>query len=310
MLGSIPMADQAFDLGIPGEGLRPFRFAALLRGAKIYEFSDFYRAKNVLLRYDGRRDYLNYGYWPEGDATANPSAALVLAVARAGEIGGGDVVLNIGSGLGQPDVDIARRFEVSRIVGLNIHGGQVAHANQRARAAGFEAVIEHRVGDATALADTLHGCAPTRIIAVESLAEMRDFRVVLREAFRVLAPGGTLALCDVMTQPGASSGMAIRGLRLALTKTTAALYGDHWRGVDAYVEAIRDAGFDDVVIRSIGSAVYPFTYRYAKGQFGKLKELRCSRAASVLAYVNLRSMDALHALGSIDYVIVSARKGV
>ncbi|MFN7970738.1 MAG: hypothetical protein U0166_00040 [Acidobacteriota bacterium] len=62
----------------------PFRtrdLLGLLRGTPVYRYRDFYEVKNALLRYDDRDDYLNYGYWRDGAATMNPSAALVELVA-------------------------------------------------------------------------------------------------------------------------------------------------------------------------------------------------------------------------------------
>jgi ubiquinone/menaquinone biosynthesis C-methylase UbiE len=292
--------------GIPREGVHPFHLGALLRGARVYEFAEFYRAKNLLLRYDDRCDYLNYGWWADGTGTVNPSAELVTAVARAANVCAGDVVLNLGSGLGQPDVDIARRFGVGRIVGINVHAGQVAHANRRAQAASLGGVIEHHVGSAERLATLLQGSIPMRVLAIESLAEMPDLDTVLREAFAALAPGGTLALCDVMTVASRSAGAAV--WRHFLTRTTAELYGDRWRSIDDYTKALAGAGFTEIRTRLIGGQVYPFTFRHARQQFRQLRQVRCRKAAAVLAYANLRALDLLYASGSIDYAILSARK--
>jgi hypothetical protein len=88
---SLPPVDQPSSAGIPG--LRPFSLLALLSGTRVYAFDEFYLAKNALLRYDERQDYLNYGYWAAGEGTANPSAALVLEMAKAAGIGPGSIVV-------------------------------------------------------------------------------------------------------------------------------------------------------------------------------------------------------------------------
>jgi cyclopropane fatty-acyl-phospholipid synthase-like methyltransferase len=290
----------------PPPGLRPFSLGALLRGVRVYEFAEFYDAKNALLRYDGRRDYLNYGYWPDGEATANPSAALVAEVARAARAGTGDIVLTLGSGLGQPDLDLVTSFGVARVIGLNLHAGQVAYANRCARQAGLDHVIEHRVGDAQQASAAVADLAPTRILAIESLAEMPDLAAVCREAFRLLVPGGRLALCDVVTRRRA--GAVRRTVDRTLTGVTSLLYGDSWREVGDYSRALGAAGFDRVEERFIGAGVYGPTYRFARQRFAELRRLPRAGAAAAIAYANLRAIERLFAMGAVDYAIVSAEK--
>ena len=291
----------------PVPGVRPFSLLALLGGARIYEFDEFYTAKNVLLRYDTRHDYLNYGYWNAGDTTLNPSAALVREVARTAGIGAGDVVVTLGSGLGQPDLDLVRELDVARVVGINIHAGQVVYANQRARDEGAETRVEHRVGDARQAARIAGDVRPTHVLAIESLAEMPDLEAVLGAAFTLLAPGGRLALCDVVIV-GRHAGLVGRAVRRALVGVTSILYGDSWRSVDDYSAALASAGFIDLQVRSIGAAVYAPTYRYARARLSALRGLRRGRAATTIAYANLRALDRLAAMSAIDYAIVSARK--
>jgi cyclopropane fatty-acyl-phospholipid synthase-like methyltransferase len=294
--------------GAPESGLRPFSLAALARGARVYEFAEFYAAKNRLLRYDDRQDYLNYGYWCDGDRTANPSASLVLAVARAAGIAPGDVVLNLGSGLGQPDVDIARAFAPARCIGVNLHSGQVAYANARAHAAGLDHVVEHRVADAQSLAPALAGERPTRALAIETLAEMPRLTDVLGGTFTALQPGGTLAFCDVVATGAARRGRIARAIGRTLTKTTSALYGDTWRTPADYAAALEASGFRDVALTSIGRQVYTPTWRFSRRRLAGLRRLPRGRTAAVVALLNLGALAALHALGQVDYVIGSARK--
>jgi cyclopropane fatty-acyl-phospholipid synthase-like methyltransferase len=294
--------------GAPDTGLRPFSLGALARGARIYEFAEFYAAKNRLLRYDDRQDYLNYGYWCDGDATANPSASLVLAVARAAGIARGDVVLNLGSGLGQPDVDIARAFAPARCIGVNLHHGQVAYANARAQAAGLDHVVEHRVADAQALATALAGERPTRAVAIETLAEMPRLAEVLGGTFAALQPGGTLGFCDVVATEAAGRGRVARAVGHTLTRTTSALYGDTWRTSADYAAALEAAGFEDVALTSIGPRVYTPTWRFSRSRLAAVRRLPRGRSAAIFALLNLGALAALHTLGQVDYVIGSARK--
>lgn len=304
---SLPPVDQPSSAGIPG--LRPFSLLALLSGTRVYAFDEFYLAKNALLRYDERQDYLNYGYWAAGEGTANPSAALVLEMAKAAGIGPGSIVVTLGSGLGQPDLDLARECGASRVVGINLHSGQVAYANQRAREAGCGGTVEHRVGDARQVAAVVGDLRPTQMLAIESLAEMPDLGAVLTSAFELLAPGGQFALCDVVTA-GDDAGFVGRCIRRGLARVTSVLYGDSWRSTDAYTAALAAAGFVDVSPRFIGGAVYAPTYRYARQRLAALRSLKHGTAATTIAYANLRALERLAAMSAIDYAIIAARKPV
>lgn len=286
-------------------GLRPFSFAALLAGARIYEFEEFYDAKNALLRFDDRRDYLNYGMWNAGDATKNPSAELVRALAAAAEVGPGDTVLTLGSGLGQPDLDLAE-LGVLTVVGLNIHPGQVAYANARAREAGLAAVVQHRHADAQRLTEAVGDLNPTRVLAIESLAEMPDLSAVLAAAYATLAPGGRFAMCDVVVEE--RPGLTRRSINRVLTRVTSVLYGDTWRTRSSYVRALRDAGFTGIEARSIGSAVYAPTFRHARRQLRERRRFPRAATAMTIAYINLRALERLHWMGAVDYAILSAQK--
>ena len=115
---------------IPESQFRSLCVRELLRGAKVYEFDEFYHIKNALIRYDHRDGYLNYGLWDDGDRTVNPSAALVRHVAAKLQLGPTDVLLDGGAGMGQPDIDIAQAFNVKRIIGINCNAAQVSCANR------------------------------------------------------------------------------------------------------------------------------------------------------------------------------------
>ena len=206
----------------------PFRSLSvleLLRGAKLYEFDEFYRIKNALIRYDHRNGYVNYGLWDDGDRTVNPSAALVSHVAAKLQLGSTDVLLNVGSGLGQPDIDIAQAFNVKRIIGINRNAAQVNCANRMFAHQGLDGVIQHRVCDALAMEDQLSGLGISAAIIIEALAEMPSPERVLAQIYSLLPVGGRISLCDMVTTPTDKKALPTAALSRANEKHHYALRG-------------------------------------------------------------------------------------
>lgn len=284
---------------------RPFRLRDMLRGERVYEFAEFYDVKNHVLRYDHRNGYLNYGYWVDGKQTINPSAALVEHVTRGMRLGSEDVLLDIGSGLGQPAVDVAERHGLRRVLGLNVQAKQVELANECAQNAGFADRVQHRVGDACRLADTLGDVEPTAIMSIEVLAEIPNVEQVFRQARAVLPTGGRFSFCDVVTCRAAGDAATVRALRRCLSWTTATLYGDSWRTDAWYRDALLDAGFDEVDVDLIGHKIYPLTYEHARDQLASLHGV--PRSATFFTYANLLTLERLHKLGGVDYAVFHAR---
>jgi len=109
-----------------------------------------------------------------------------------GSLAPGARVLDVGCGAGRVLALLGRRFPAARFTGVDLSGEMVARA--AAAVAGLPNV-EVREGDALALP-----FAPASFDVVLSLASIKhwpDAARGLREARRVLAPGGTLFLMEV-----------------------------------------------------------------------------------------------------------------
>lgn len=277
----------------------PFSWGALLRGASIYSFREFYAAKNQLLRYDDRTGYLNYGLWEEGEATSNPSARLVAALADGLPRGAYDL-LDVGSGLGQPSIDLLAHTGARRVIGVNRDARQVQIANARLAREGLSDRIQHIAADAAeigSLGSERFGGA----VSVEALAEMPDLDRVLSGIYRALKPESPLVFCDI-TVPALSRSRTGR----VAARVARAMFGDTWRTEAQLTESLSRAGFCDIEVTSIGARVFPQTWAHARAQIGALRGSRVFTAA-LLAALNLGALARLHALGEVDYVIVRAR---
>ncbi|WP_448628232.1 class I SAM-dependent methyltransferase [Geodermatophilus sp. URMC 64] len=114
--------------------------------------------------------------------------------------------LGVGTGLNLP----LYPDDVVRIVGVDLSEEMLARARARVSAAGLGGRVELRRGDAHAV-DLPDGSVDT-VVSTYSLCTVADPAAVLREARRVLAPGGRL----VLVEHGPARGRVLRGVQRLL----------------------------------------------------------------------------------------------
>lgn len=137
---------------------------------------------------------LHYGYWDE--TTKGVSDALLrenqILAERAG-ITADDTVLDAGCGVGGSAIWLAREHGC-RVTGITLSQKQVDSAGANARKHGVADKLRFERRDFTA---TGYPDASFDVVwAVEAVCHAEDKRDFIREAYRVLKPGGRLILAD------------------------------------------------------------------------------------------------------------------
>ncbi|GAA1338859.1 class I SAM-dependent methyltransferase [Saccharothrix algeriensis] len=195
--------------------------------------------------------YINFGYWDgvplDRDLTAEQRVAsqeaLYDVVLDALDVTGRRV-LEVGSGRGVGARRVARRG-VARLTGLDLMPQQV----ERARAAARDERVAFAVGSASAM--PFPADAFDRLLSVEAAQHFEDLAGFAREAARVLAPGGRLAVTTFFAERDDA------GPALAELLETFASGLDLAHPIGRFADDLRAAGFTGVRADRLGAHVWP-----------------------------------------------------
>jgi cyclopropane fatty-acyl-phospholipid synthase-like methyltransferase len=246
---------------------------------------------------------LHYGYWPDpaaadgslAEATERMTGELITRLdARPGHH-----VLDIGCGTGRPALRLARETG-ARVTGITVSRHQVTIATTAARDEGLHRQVRFEHADAAHL--PYDDASFDRALALESMFHMPDRARVLKEAARVLRPGGRLAVADIILREPVHdpAHRTVVERFCALMRTTSV------ERIDAYPALVEAAGLELLEITDVTA----HTSRTTQEILGSLRALRAQDVGQDEEEFNahLETMEGVAALPHFGYVFLTARK--
>lgn len=134
-----------------------------------------------------------------GDTLHPGGLALTHRLGKLLGIQPGDLVADLASGRGVSAMAVSRAFHC-RVVGVEFSGGAAGEARAAALAAPVNPETSFLQGDAESLPLAASCC--DAVLSECSVSIFPDKARAIREAVRVLRPGGSLGLSDVTVEPG------------------------------------------------------------------------------------------------------------
>jgi ubiquinone/menaquinone biosynthesis C-methylase UbiE len=240
--------------------------------------------------------YSNYGYWDENTRNAVHACDNLVdkLIATFREKNG--TVLDVACGCGGSTKRLSRYFAPRDITAINISKYQVESTQAR--------VPESRCLQMDAARLNFEAGTFNNILCVEAACCFRTRLRFFKEAYRVLKPGGTMALTDILvdTPPGKLQ-------LLDEIQDTEEIPLANRVNAEVYRDMLEAAGFNEIsmtgILNNTVKAFEDYSIGWVSHHFHKLEEVT---AQQMLMYGRFMSRSKGEETGIKDYILVSAHK--
>lgn len=187
--------------------------------------------KPLFLELYGQSDFGNFGYWEAGISTAREAGLNLVRHLLERMPNKTGTILDVACGKGETTRSLLECYPATAITAINISDRQLEAGRVNVPGATFLRMNATQLEFADA--------SFNNIMCVEAAFHFDTRREFLAEALRVLKPGGTLAMSDILMTREAERARAYR--------TEANYLPDP----DAYVELLQELGFRNVRIDNV-----------------------------------------------------------
>ncbi len=190
---------------------------------------------------------IHYGYWDEKVSTFAQSLKRMNEImCESASISHNDNVLDAGCGVGGGSIFIAATTG-AKVTGITLSERQVQQAKLNARNKGLDSLVEFRIGNYCSTTypdehfDVVWGC--------ESICYADNKEQFIKEAFRLLKPGGRLVVVDGFVKDFENNNSDV------IRKWLDGWQVNYLESPGRFKEFMKNAGFADIAYRDISKYV-------------------------------------------------------